>query len=464
MLNFIIIIIIITYATIAAAAATSHHISKENCNCKVVVQEDEGEQARMGNETLMAKCNETDALIIVKMPINCNPHVILSQLFNPNLKKLNWHQTHMSILANDTLGGIVKIEQLNLTKNAIATIDSDTFKQLIHLSVIDLSYNDIESLSTVTFVGNTMLTHLYLGHNKLSILDLTLGSTKVMLLLHASHNLLTTVDLKDRTLLLPQKRLPNNVLHQQRHHQNNLTIMLDDNNLSNFSMSSAFQTNHVSLCRNNLRDLQVLSKLKPLTMESLNLENNDIQFLHWDIIGWSIKLKQLYLANNSLESIDISDLMKHFQRLKQISILQKHSWLCSDLIRTMDALKQAKIEFVDTPLLVVSSQEQLKEKLCFEPRHELNKLKETFSHKYTSLLLVFGCTTFLLCTIIVSLAIMMQNSLKRMRADSISKSFDIKIMPPPSAPPPPPPLPPENIYEENVYNHVYSDPNPTTTL
>lgn len=211
----------------------------------------------------------------------------------------------------------------------------------------------------------------------------------------------------------------------------------------------------MSLQRNNLTNLRVLSRIKPFTVESLNLESNHIEFLDLEAIEKGFRLREFLVANNELQSLDVPNLVKHFPRLKHMSVVQRNVWLCSDYRRMIDILRQAKIDTAETVQQSIN-----KDAVCFEPQHELSKLRAAFAHKYQTLLLVFGCTTTLLCAIIATLGVLMRRSLRRMRADSISKSFDIKIMQPAL-----PPLPPENVYtEENVYNHVYSDPNPTTTL
>lgn len=174
-------------------------------------------------------------------------------------------------------------------------------------------------------------------------------------------------------------------------------------------------------------------------------------------MAFTSRLKQLLLANNELETIDITSLASHFPKLTRISLHQRQPWLCTDLYRTLAALSAKEIEAVD-------SSSQLNN--CFEPRNAFNELLRTYQRNYATLLLGFLATIVIFLCTVALLTVSMRRSLRRMRADSISKSFEIKMIPHQATQLPlPPSLPtPENIYEENVYNHVYSDPTPTTTL
>jgi len=407
-----------------------------------------------GNSTAPG-CNQSTVLAINVVPAHCDAHTTLARLTNPQLKQLDWHHTGLRELINYTLAGVPHVHQLNLSANMIVSIDSDAFKHLLALTVLDLSHNRIESLPVNVLLANTMLTHIWFAGNRLTVLEMSLG-TRALLALDISGNQLVSVEL--RAPGVAQKRVGNG---WQRNH-NNLSINLDYNQLNELLLSPAFQTNHVSMRHNALQDLQLFSKVKPLSMESLDLEHNRLGFATNKILdlapmAYTSKLKRLYLANNELEVVDVTSLASHFPKLRFISLHQRWPWLCTELYRTLDALRLKEIHVVDVATDDISSD-------CFEPRNAFRALQQ----QYTTLLLAFLTSTAFLLTAIALLALTMRRSLRRMRADSISKSFDIKLMPPPLTQPtaPLPPLPPavENIYEENVYNHVYSDPTPTTTL
>lgn len=197
---------------------------------------------------------------------------------------------------------------------------------------------------------------------------------------------------------------------------------------------------------NNLQDLQVLSRLRPLSVESLDLEYNRLTSIDLGALSaFSSRLQQLRLAHNRLtDLLEVAAVVEHLPKLRQITLAQNvSSWHCTDSRRTLDALRRAQVEVLDLA----------EWPRCFEPRHAIEQLGATFALQYNRLLLLFVVTTSLLIATIASMGLVMRRSLRRLRADSISKSFDIKMS-----------SGPENIYEENVYNHVYAEPTPTTTL
>lgn len=245
---------------------------KDDCICV----NDTGLEALVSTETPVKQqeianntgCNQSDILVINGAPLHCTLPATLLQLGNkaPQLKQLSWHNTGLSELFNYTFASLVQVEHLNLSGNVIDSIDADAFKHLLWLSMLDLSHNRIEALPATVFSANSQLTHIWLRQNSLTMLELSLTS-RALMLLDVAHNQLAGIEL--RAPGSSQKRIGNG---WQRNH-NNLTIRLDENRLTSLLLSG-IQVNQMSVRHNGLRDLEVFGKLKPFTIESLDLEDN----------------------------------------------------------------------------------------------------------------------------------------------------------------------------------------------
>lgn len=362
------------------------------------------------------------------------------------LKLLNASNNHIKDVASDTFKGAYLLSVIDLSKNEIEILASDAFKKLSKLMVLDLSANRLQTINMKLLQDCSSLTQLSLKQNALTNLELHFTS-RVLQLIDISANNLIGLTFKTPT---PKKQQQNSYPRNF----SNVTLLLDDNSLVNLTISPAIQIFELSLAQNRLESTNELIKIRPFLARILNLENNHLTYLDPKLLPVSSKLEILKLRNNKLSDLDVLELKSHFSNLNTIT-LTKNEWNCKDLKRIVTQLDVRNIEISDknSTALYDLVTPNVCGVPCFDSKHELFLLRMEYTEKLNKITLICVCTTGFLIVLICLIAISSCRTLQRLRSDSLSKSFEIKMMPT------------ENIYEEHVYNNVYSNPTtPTTTL
>lgn len=363
------------------------------------------------------------------------------------LEELVLARNQLTELKNGSFVGTV-LKRLDVSGNGIELVESDALKTLNRLTYVDLSANRIAHLPLRLFNDCPTLATILLRGNRIGTLELHL-TTRALQLFDAAGNGMETLALK----MLLLKRQSNTY---QRNF-NNLTLVLDANHLNNITLSAVPQLHQLSLARNNLSNLILLTMIKPLTVKILNLDDNDLRDIDARQIATN-RMETLRLSGNQISSLDVDDLMFRVPKLNNIT-LAHNDWYCRDLYRTVAQLQQRKVHVSDVPPTPpVTSNQHLNTgrgtdhatEVCFDPQREIIKLQQKYDYRLNQILLIVVATVALLLLLITFITVSSCRALQRVRSDSLSKSFDIKMMPT------------ENIYEEAVYNNVYS--NPTTTL
>lgn len=362
------------------------------------------------------------------------------------LKQLNLSSNHIKEVTGDAFKGAYLLSVIDLSKNAIQTIASDAFKKLNKLMVLDLSANRLKTINMKLVQDCTSLTQLSLRQNTLHAhLELHFTS-RVLQLIDLSANNLIGITFKTPTPKKQQNAYPRNF--------SNVTLLLDDNCLVNLTISPAIQIFELSLAHNRLESINELIKIRPFLARILNLEGNRLTYLDPKLLPVSSKLEVLKLRDNRLSDLDVLELKTHFTNLNQITVTQ-NDWNCKDLKRIVTQLdvRDIRITDINTTAIYDLTTPNVHGVPCFDSKHELFLLRLDYTTKLNKITLISVCTAGFLIILMCLITFSSCRTLQRLRSDSLSKSFEIKMMPT------------ENIYEEHVYNNVYSNPTtPTTTL
>lgn len=361
------------------------------------------------------------------------------------LEQLNLSENHIKEVTSDAFKGAYLLSVIDLSKNAIQTIASDAFKKLNKLMILDLSANRLKTINMKLLQDCTSLTQITLKQNALTHLELHFTS-RVLQLIDISANNLIGLTFKTPTPKKQQNSYPRNF--------SNVTLLLDDNCLVNLTISPAIQIFELSLAHNRLESIYELIKIRPFLAKILNLEGNHLTYLDPKLLPVSSKLEVLKLKDNRLSDIDVLELKIHFTNLNIITLTQ-NDWNCKDLKRIITQLdvRNIQISDINTTAIYDLSTPNVHGVPCFDSKHELFLLRLEYTEKLNKITLISVCTTGFLIVLMCLITFSSCRTLQRLRSDSLSKSFEIKMMPT------------ENIYEEHVYNNVYSNPTtPTTTL
>lgn len=357
------------------------------------------------------------------------------------MKMINLSENHMKEVTSDAFKGAYLLSVIDLSKNDIEIIASDAFKKLNKLMVLDMSANRLKILNMKLLQDCTSLTQLKLRHNQLVHLELHFTS-RVLQLIDISSNNLVAVTFKTPTPKKQQNSYPRNF--------SNVTLLLDDNSLVNFTISPAIQIYELSLAHNRLESINELIKIRPFLARILNLQGNHLTYLDSKLLPVSSKLEIMKLQDNKLSDLDVLELKTHFSNLNTITLTQ-NDWICKDLKRIVTQLHVRNVRITDASDNFTAP--NVHGVPCFDSKHELFLLRLEFTAKLNRITLISVCAAGFLIVLMCLITFSSCRTMQRLQSDSLSKSFEIKMMPT------------ENIYEEHVYNNVYSNPTtPTTTL
>lgn len=331
---------------------------------------------------------------------------------------------------------------IDLSDNRIHLIADDALKKLNKLMVLDLSANNLTSLHPKLIHDCTSLTTLILKNNGFIRLELHFTS-RILQHIDTSYNNLMEIALKTPT---PKKQQN----FTQRNYSN-VTLLLDHNRLINITVSPALQIFELSLANNSLTQLIELMNIRPFNAKILNLDYNKLTYFDPKQLQFSNKLERLLLKGNNLSDIDVQELKIHFLNLEWISLGDNY-WECKDLKKILTQLTTRKIKIIDTDINY--NDPNINGIRCFDTKSEITQLRFEYTAKLNKIILITVCTAAILVILMCLISINSFRTIQRLRSDSLSKSFEIKMMPT------------ENVYnEEHVYNNVYSNPTtPTTTL
>jgi Leucine-rich repeat (LRR) protein len=247
----------------------------------------------------------------------------------------------IKFLPTDVFANMPNLLYLYLSQNEIRTIKEHTFSNLTLLTRLDMSFNKIEEVKSYYFVGLVSLTDLVLSHNRIILIDQkTFDSLRILEKLDLSYNSienlrsdtfnrssklvwldLTGNSIKTFTRFFDQKTF---YVQMSRNFLTSLTdnsflnmtnldaIYLGENQISNISNKFySFQTNSTKfrislkslyLNGNLLKNLNFLTNPFLISLTTLDLSFNQIQFITSNDFKLLTNLAYLYLSNNGLLS------------------------------------------------------------------------------------------------------------------------------------------------------------------
>ncbi|XP_063974690.1 toll-like receptor 6 [Diachasmimorpha longicaudata] len=191
---------------------------------------------------------------------------------------------------------------LVLSHNNITKIDPGIFESLTKLRMLDLSWNNIKNFDIQALAKGRSLEYLDLGHNKIESINGSLTTPSPALNgLSLSNNIVKELpnNFTNNFPKLSTLDLSNNSFTSFEHYPSNIDGLKSLNLEYNYLNSTIIQA--------NIRELRMgyneLTSLPTnLTVESLSIENNQIQEIHHDERLFST-LKYLNISGNSLSTI-----------------------------------------------------------------------------------------------------------------------------------------------------------------
>jgi Leucine-rich repeat (LRR) protein len=188
-----------------------------------------------------------------------------------------------------------KLSLLTLKSNSIADIPPSSFSCFDSLFNLDLSFYSLKLIKSEYFTYGltpnklSLLNKLYLNNNNIERIEArSFEALSLLVQLDLSHNWIREVDFVDLIQLDSLK-----------------TLKLNDNNLSRVEanlLSSEMKVN------NNLQEL--------------DLSNNQIEHINFELFVYVVNLEKLNLDNNRLETINLesNSTLPLLQRLKYLSL------------------------------------------------------------------------------------------------------------------------------------------------
>nr|XP_057935061.1 immunoglobulin superfamily member 10 isoform X2 [Doryrhamphus excisus] len=89
----------------------------------------------------------------------------------PTVERINLGYNSITVLRENALSALEKLQLLMLHSNLIHTIEDRTFQDLKSLQVLKMSYNKVKELNKQTFKGLESLQRLYMDHNHIEFIS-----------------------------------------------------------------------------------------------------------------------------------------------------------------------------------------------------------------------------------------------------------------------------------------------------
>ncbi|KAM6928381.1 leucine-rich repeats and immunoglobulin-like domains protein 1 [Xenentodon cancila] len=222
-----------------------------------------------------------------------------------NLRELRLDHNELTSIP-DLGQAAFKVVSLYLHHNKIRSIDGRRTRDLVSLETLDLSNNDITELRGSCFPAGLQIRDLYLGNNKISVLDLGaldhLGST--LQVLRLSRNRISQIPI--RAFQLP--RLTQLELNRNRIRQ-----------IEGLTFQGLSSLEVLKLQRNSISKLTDGAFWDLAKMKVLHLDANNLTEVNSGSLYGLTSLTQLFLSNNSIARIN-PDGWKFCQRLRELNL------------------------------------------------------------------------------------------------------------------------------------------------
>lgn len=287
--------------------------------------------------------------------LNASNNNLTSIAIHKNPKLVNLYLTNNNLVDIQLYDQITSLQRVYLSNNSLTNIN-ETIKNLSNLKILYVDHNNLTDLSVV---NNLALETLIASKNQLTSIDLhNNGSLKHI---NFNNNKLTSIKMRNGVKNLEEIHLKNNQLTSiDLSIQTNLkTLDLSGNSLSSINLDNnrKLETLYLGMDTdsenygNNITELSVVNNpyLKYLNapnnkitdirihsnnyLEYVNLNNNELTSARFDT--QVDNLKELYLMNNKLTSIDVED-------ATELTILK----LFNNLLPSVDLSKNTKLTYL----------------------------------------------------------------------------------------------------------------------
>ena len=207
-----------------------------------------------------------------------------------------------------------KLQQLYASRNRIHNISATIFETLTSLKIIDLKENHISLFPQGVLGNNTKIDTLQLAHNSVGCLPQGIFDK----LENLSFLNLDAMDLNNdiwyelqnltglKKLLLNDNNIQSIHIVTMRKLNNLELFTLSGNNInivSNGTFESQSEMVLLNLSRNNIKSIESNSLSDLLKLETLDLKQNQILTFHDDAVNMLVYLRQLDLSYNHLERV-----------------------------------------------------------------------------------------------------------------------------------------------------------------
>lgn len=267
---------------------------------------------------------------------------------HPQLKYLNLGKNRIGpIISNKTFASLKQLKELDLSNNWIEIIESGAFRDSQHLRLLKLNNNRMTSFSLE--ITSLALSLIYIQQNNLTSISITstqplntLADLKVVAYKNKLSNIRFSTGLPITALALDKNQITDIEFVTKLRKLEQLSLSGNNLTSANFSHLHSTTINRLDLENTQLRPAQfkVVLALRHLIL-MLNVSKNK-QLAGFNFAKNSCPVASLHLNGCGLQAINITELKKTFRNLRELQV-SDNLFNCSQLREEQGKIRESKL-------------------------------------------------------------------------------------------------------------------------
>ncbi len=222
-----------------------------------------------------------------------------------NLKILTIEESSIKVLPNNSISGLLSLEEFELIKSKLMIIEENTFNNLRRLKILKIHQHVMENIPFETFKGLINLEKIAIENGKLKDFDFDVlknspNLTEISLIGNQIDNVTDFLSIETWELFITDNRLTVISIFAEMK-----TLLAGSNRIAEEICQNKrrFEMEVLNLSDNMLQSIPCIEKMRKL--HSLNVSCNSITHIPTTAFRNNEKMKNLYIQGNKLIDLDL---------------------------------------------------------------------------------------------------------------------------------------------------------------